>query len=348
MISWRTFRPKKTANDFVLQMGSLFMATWPAILTNLVSDVAGNLLRVDTSAGAWSVIAAVIASLLMYWNLRRRTDPNSQHNTPRASDSNSTHYLMQGGMFSLAIALSQVCQGVYAGPASDDQILPAIMALIPALEGAFGSQFIHIVNNQAVYYLDTALKELVLNNTRVSERMIVDHAKGLGQRHNINPFVSLSEKEINKIIRARMVNLATTGEMNRLLGPDQRISIDSFHDPNSWRIEKKTTTPAKPTDVPSHGGTATFSDKSLERQKTDDFQWDAWKRWHRNPRDHEALRELFEQTYHTKHGLAASIKFEVASMVNRILMTVVEEHRSITLEEQERVTLLRRILGEEK
>jgi hypothetical protein len=253
---------------------------------------------------------------------------------------------MQGGMLSLGIALNQACQGIFSGSLSDDKILSGVMSLIPVLEGTLGAQFVQIKNNQALYYLDTAIKELVLRNPRVNERMIIEHAKGLGKRDNVTPFVSLSMKEINELVRSRMVRLATAGELNRYLGQNQRISIDSFHDPSHWRIEKKEIAPVKPIVTPPPSPIPTLTEQQVESQKIEKLQREAWKKWQTDFGDYGALNVLLEQSYHTKHGLSTSIKFEIADMLNHILMAVFEEHRKMTQDEYEKFISLRKILGE--
>jgi hypothetical protein len=345
MMHWKTFQPLKATNDFVFLIWSLFLSIWPNIITNWLSDIAGRWLNIETSAGAWSVMVATVASILMYWIWRRRTKPNGPYSTPDKSDSNAKYFLMQGGMFSLALALSQACQGVYNGPMTDDQIMPIVVALIPALEGAFGSQFIHILNNQALYYLDISLKELIARHPRVTERMILERAKALSKAHHIEPFASISETEVKQLIRSRMVQLATGGEANQHIKPGQRFSIDSFSDPNVWRIDKKEIVPVKPVDTVSNVVSSEAA-KLLEMQTIEKEQQKIWQQWRTDITDHEALYDLSRQAFHTKHGLMSSIKLDIALWMINILTSITSKDRKMTKDEHYIIGLLEKLLGE--
>jgi len=345
-MNWESFRPGKATNDFFFVLWSLFLATWPGVITNWISDLSSRLLKIETSAGAWSVIAAAITTIIMYWILRRRTDPGGPYNAPGQSDRNSKYYLMQGGMFSLGAALNQACQGVFSGPFSDAKILPMVMTLIPALEGALGAQFVYIKNNLALAYLDAAIKELVLYNPRVNERMIIEHAKGLGKRDNIDPFASLEKQEISEFVRSRMVHLATTGELNMYVSQNQRIAIDSFHDPHQWRIEKKEIEPIRPVVTPSPSPIYTETEQQRKAQEGEKLQRDAWQRLRTNFDDEDALYVLLREAYHTTHGLTDRIRADIANEMNHVLLSSqFPEHRELTFSEQDVIHKLGSILG---
>jgi hypothetical protein len=340
----------KFANNVFVLLSSFFISVWTNILANWVSDVLGRFFKIETSAGTWSVVAAVIATAVMSLILKWKTDPNNRSNNPKESESNSKNYLMQGGMISLGIALNQVCNGIFSGPWTDGKILPLVMALIPALEGALGSQFIQIKNNQALYYLDTAIRELVSGNSRVSERMIVDRAIILAKKDTVNPIASMSTRDVSELTRAHMVHLAVNGELNKYFGKGQTISIDSTQDPNQWRIEKKMVTPVQPVGAQSSNSSQTATEKQveaqkLEMQKIEKFQREAWKEWKANFYNHKALDILLQEALHTKHGLSPSIKAEITERLNHILMAVVKEKRVMTKGEYEKISILNKILG---
>jgi hypothetical protein len=339
-MNWKNFRSNTAINDLFSILGSMFIATWPAILTNWLSDALGTYLHINTPVGAWYVSAAAIASILMAFLFRNKRNPIDPYNFTPQSGSHAKSYLMQGGMFSLALALTQVCQGVYAGPLTDEKILPAVLALIPALEGTLGSQFIHIANNQVVYYVDTAIRELVANNTRVNERMIIEHARNLGMSNPPSPFDSITDKDIIKLVRSRMVHVGSTDELNNYLFSNQKIEM-IFTNPKSWRFEKKLV-------HPKHSPSSDQADSAANAKvdETESQQRDAWERLKANIYDEEAYLELCKYTYHTDKGLSAGIKFEISRMINGILSSAIEEHRSPDWQEREKISILKNVLGE--
>ena len=344
MMNLRNFQPGMFVKDSLTVLQSAFVAFWPGILTNWLSELMGNYLQINTTPGAWIVIGVTIASLLQYGLMRRRMASDSPHNTPAKSRSNATHFLMQGGMFSLALALTQVCQGVYSGPLTDDKILPAVLALIPALEGSLGSQFIYIANNKPIHFVDAAIRELVLNNTRVSERMILEQARTLGKKQNMDPFSSMTNEAAAELIRSRMMHLIGTGQLNMYLGRQQNLSINYSSKTNTLRIEKKAASygEASP-DAMKDLNPAIFEQQRMK--EIEKHQQDAWHQLRKDFDDEKAFYQLCEQTYHTKHGLLPSVKIEIVEMINQILLQGYQEHRPLTRDEQDKLSVLRKVLG---
>lgn len=346
-MNWKRLQPVRAGRDIALVLGCVFVATWPNILTNLLSGFFARGFQIATPPLVWSVMAAVVASLILYALGRFLTRSESPLNSPARSEENARIMSMQGGMLTLGIALSQACQGMFSGPMSQDKLVIGVLSLIPAMVGAAGVQIVQTRNNEALHYLDAAIHGLVMQNPHVNERMILEHAKGLAQKNQAAPFDVLSQKEISELVRLRMAHLTTRGDLNRTLGKDQRLSIVSFHDPNQWRIEKKDFTPPPPVDSPSVQQAASNTEDPVETDKIERLQNEAWKRWRSNYMDRESLRVLLEEEYHTPHGLSSGIKLEVSIMINHILSSVIHQNRDMTSYEQEKLMILNKLLGED-
>ncbi|HEX2990677.1 MAG TPA: hypothetical protein VHO49_08355, partial [Anaerolineales bacterium] len=66
MMNLRNFQPGMFVKDSLTVLQSAFVAFWPGILTNWLSELMGNYLQINTTPGAWIVIGVTIASLLQY------------------------------------------------------------------------------------------------------------------------------------------------------------------------------------------------------------------------------------------------------------------------------------------